>query len=60
YRVVQRNAMAAWDGKGQLMDLLATDPEVQLTTERLDDCFSLERVNETATPVFERLERLAL
>ncbi|MEA1903997.1 MAG: adenylosuccinate lyase, partial [Actinomycetota bacterium] len=42
YRVVQRNAMAAWDGKGQLMDLLATDPEVQLTTERLDDCFSLE------------------
>lgn len=28
YRIVQRNAMAAWEGKGNLHDLLAADPEV--------------------------------
>jgi len=29
YRIVQRNAMAAWEGKGVLKDLLAADPDVR-------------------------------
>jgi adenylosuccinate lyase len=28
YRAVQRNAMAAWDGKGRFPDLLKRDPEI--------------------------------
>jgi adenylosuccinate lyase len=58
YRIVQRNAMQAWDDKGQLKDLLHADPDIRLTDEQLDDCFSLERISETAAPVFERLDRL--
>jgi adenylosuccinate lyase len=56
YRIVQRNAMEAWDGDDHLRDLLAADPEVTLSTEALDACFSLDRVAETSAPVFERLE----
>jgi adenylosuccinate lyase len=58
YRTVQRNAMQAWDGQGHLKDLLRADPDVSLTTEQLDGCFSLERIGETAAPVFERLDQL--
>lgn len=60
YRLVQRNAMAAWDGKGHLRDLLAADDEVRLAKARLDACFSLERVGESAAVVFDRLEGLSL
>ena len=28
YRAVQRNAMAAWDGKSRFSDLLKRDPEI--------------------------------
>ena len=43
YRIVQRNAMAAWEGKGQLKDLLAADPDVQqhVTAKDLDRVFDL-------------------
>ena len=58
YRVVQRHALEAWDGKGQLRDLLAEDPELPLSSSELDACFSLERIAGTSAPVFERLERL--
>lgn len=58
YRIVQRNAMQAWDDKGHLEDLLRADPDVGLTGEQLDRCFSLERIAETAAPVFDRLDQL--
>lgn len=58
YRVVQRNAMEAWDDRGHLRDLLQNDPDVGLTRTQLDDCFSLERISESAAPVFERLDSL--
>ncbi|HUG08669.1 MAG TPA: adenylosuccinate lyase [Acidimicrobiia bacterium] len=58
YRIVQRNAMEAWDDKGHLRDLLRADPDVELDDDQLDLCFSLERLVETSTPVFERLEQL--
>ena len=59
YRIVQRNAMLAWDGKGHLRDLLRADPEVMLSEERLTECFSLDRIIETSSPVFERLASLS-
>ena len=45
YRIVQRNAMAAWEERRSFHDLLAADPEV---TAALDDkvlaaCFDLDR-----------------
>ena len=55
YRLVQRNAMKAWDGKGHLKDLLTDDPEVSLTEAALDRCFSLQRVSEASSVVFDRL-----
>ncbi len=59
YRIVQRNAMEAWDDKGHLRDLLRADPDMTLDAARLDTCFSLERISETSAPVFERLEELS-
>jgi adenylosuccinate lyase len=44
YRIVQRNAMAAWEGKGNLKTLLAADDEVNksVTTQDLDRVFDLK------------------
>lgn len=58
YRVVQRNAMAAWDGEGHLKDLLAADPNMPLDAKTLNACFDLDRINETTRPVFARLADL--
>jgi adenylosuccinate lyase len=55
YRVVQRNAMAAWDDGEQLHDLLAADDAVTLEAEVLADCFSAERFLRNSGVVFERL-----
>ncbi len=58
YRIVQRNAMEAWDDKGHLHDLLRADPDMALDDAQLDSCFSLERISQTSAPVFDRLEGL--
>jgi adenylosuccinate lyase len=58
YRIVQRNAMAAWDDQGHLRDLLRADPDVPLSDDELEACFSLDHVVETSSPVFDRLEAL--
>lgn len=58
YRIVQRNATDAWDDKGHLRDLLRADPDVSLSGDELDACFSLERISETASAAFDRLEDL--
>ena len=44
YVVVQRAAMAAYEGKGSFRELLAADPEVSeaLSAEQLAECFTLE------------------
>jgi adenylosuccinate lyase len=41
YRAVQRNAMAAWDGKGRFSDLLKADPEItrHLDLQTIDGLF---------------------
>lgn len=60
YRIVQRNAMAAWQGQTNLRDLLAADPDVGIPDEVLDSCFSSERFLRNTGTVFDRLERLEL
>jgi adenylosuccinate lyase len=60
YRIVQRNAMRAWDGESDLRDLLGTDNEVSLTPTDLSACFDLDAIDDTISPVFERLERVNL
>jgi adenylosuccinate lyase len=60
YRIVQRNAMAAWEGKENLRDLLETDGDVSLAASELDECFNLDRIHRTATDVFTRLDDLHL
>ncbi len=58
YRIVQRNAMNAWEGKGDLRDLLQADEEVPLSSDQLDGCFDVGRISATSSVVFERLEAL--
>jgi adenylosuccinate lyase len=43
YRMVQRNAMAAWAGAGKFRELVATDSEIGrwLTPKEISGCFDL-------------------
>lgn len=60
YRVVQRNAMTAWEGASGLQALLAADEETPLEASVLEECFDLDRVIGASAPVFERLAELRL
>ncbi len=60
YRLVQRNAMRAWDEGHNLADLLAEDPEMDLSSEQLTACFQPGRMLEHSAVIFERLEKLVL
>jgi adenylosuccinate lyase len=60
YRIVQRNAMATWDDGGSLRDRLAADPEVNLDSSSLDECFTTKRFLTNAEIVFQRLEAATL
>ncbi|MGI9641513.1 MAG: adenylosuccinate lyase [Acidimicrobiia bacterium] len=55
YRIVQRNALAAWDDGGTLRERLDADVEVTLEAAVLDDCFSTDRFLANAAIVFERM-----
>jgi adenylosuccinate lyase len=55
YRIVQRNALAAWEGEQDLHGLLAADPEVELDATLLADCFRPERFLRHTVVVRERL-----
>ncbi|MFQ5554756.1 MAG: adenylosuccinate lyase [Acidimicrobiia bacterium] len=55
YRIVQRNAMDAWEGEMDLRDLLARDPEVTLGDDAIAECFDPDRFLRNAHVVFERL-----
>src|SRR5271169_6109037 len=58
YRAVQRNAMAAWDGKGRFSDLLKADPEITRYLDRqtidglFDPAYHLKHVDTIFTRVF--------
>ena len=60
YRIVQKNALAAWEGDDHLLTLLQNDAEVALAAETLNACFSTERFLANSAVVFERLEALAV
>jgi adenylosuccinate lyase len=60
YRVVQRNAMAAWDEGGTLEGRLAADPECTLSPEALGACFSTDRFLRNTDIVFSRLDTSVL
>jgi len=58
YRMVQRNAMRAWQEERSFRDLLAADPEVSATLDaaRLDACFDLKRALANVNRVFDALD----
>ena len=60
YRIVQRNAMDAWEARRPLRDLLAADPEVRLDDATLAECFDPQHFLRNAHVVVERLEALEL
>jgi adenylosuccinate lyase len=60
YRIVQENAMKAWDTGSQLLDLLAADSRVTLERSALDACFDPRRHLANASTVFDRLQSLDL
>jgi adenylosuccinate lyase len=43
YRIVQRDARAAWSERRDFRQILAADPDVPLTGEQLDEAFDLTR-----------------
>lgn len=43
YRIVQRNAMRAWEEQTDFRTLIESDPDVTLATDALDEAFDLER-----------------
>jgi adenylosuccinate lyase len=57
YRIVQAEAMKAWEGEGDLQALLTANPDVEID---LDSCFDLSRSSETSSVVFDRLTVLGL
>ena len=60
YRMVQRNAMRAWQEERSFRELLAADPEVTATLDasRLEACFDLKRSLANINRVFDALDDL--
>jgi len=58
YRLVQRNALRAWDEGLDLRSLLEQDPELTLPPETLDAAFDLDDAIKHVEVVFERLSTL--
>ena len=57
YRLVQRNAMRAWNGEGNLLDLLKADPEVSkaLPAAKLEAMFDLGYHLKQVDTIFRRV-----
>src|SRR4051795_10317022 len=58
YRIVQRNALRAWDEGVDLRSLLEGDPEVALETDVLDAAFDLGDALKHVDTIFDRLSEL--
>jgi hypothetical protein len=58
--LVQRNALRAWEERRHLAELLAADPDVDLSSEQLAACFQPESMLEHSAVIFERLEKFEL
>ncbi len=57
YRLVQRNAMAVWQNKGTLRELLGADEDIAklLSGEELDEAFDLEKQMEHVDTIYKRV-----
>jgi len=57
YRLVQKNAMRAWNGEGNLLDLLKADPDVSkaLPAAKLEAMFDLGYHLKQVDRIFERV-----
>jgi adenylosuccinate lyase len=60
YRIVQRNAMQAWQEERSFRAVLAADPEVTavLDDKQLDACFDLKRALANTSRIFDALDEL--
>ena len=60
YRIVQRNAMRAWQEERSFRELLVADPDVAATLDaaRLDTCFDLKRALANVGRTFDALDRM--
>jgi adenylosuccinate lyase len=58
YRIVQRNALRAWDEGLDLRALLESDPEVELSAGVLDRAFDLGDALKHVDVIFDRLSAL--
>jgi len=59
YRIVQEAAAVAWSERRPFRSVLEADGRVPLSSERLDEAFSLQRALRNAGAVFEALEGVA-
>ncbi len=59
YRIVQRNAIRAWDEGLALRDVLGQDPDVTLNATLLDRCFSAEHFLRNSGVIFERMAAIS-
>ena len=57
YRLVQRNAMDVWDGKGDLLSRLKADSEVtdKISPDALSELFAMEYHTKHVDTIFERV-----
>lgn len=57
YRIVQRNAMMAHEGKGLFQDLVKADKEVtaHLSVAEIDECFTLDYYMRYVDTIFKRV-----
>jgi adenylosuccinate lyase len=60
YRIVQENAMKAWETGDQLQALLAADQRVKISRSELDRCFDPTRFLANSGVVFDRLTALEI
>ena len=58
YRLVQRNALRAWDEGLPFRELVEADAEIELDAAALDDAFDPEAAVRHVDAVFERLSTL--
>jgi len=60
YRLVQRNALRAWDEGLDLRELLEQDAEVGLSPETLDAAFDLDDALKHVDAIFDRLHTVTI
>jgi adenylosuccinate lyase len=59
YRLVQRNALRAWDEGIDFRALLESDPEIDLSATDLDEAFDVRALLRHVDVIFERLATLS-